>query len=97
MTLERIVAYSLALVLLLIALLRRSTSMRTRDISGIVVAGGNSGSIVQNKTEAALPSGAEDGRAPPGDRVAWAIGVVAALIAAAQLAFDVVKEWHLGS
>ncbi len=92
MTLERIVAYGLAFVLLLVALLRRS--WRARDISGIVVTGGNSGSIIQNKTEGASRSGAEDGRAPSGDRVAWAIGVVAALIAAAQLAFDVMKEWY---
>jgi hypothetical protein len=97
MTLERIVAYGLAFVLLLLALRRRSASVRARDISGIVVAGSNSGAIVQNKTEAASRSGAEDERAPSGDRVAWAIGVAATLIAAAQLAFDVLKEWHSAS
>jgi hypothetical protein len=91
MTLERIIVYGLAFVLLLVALLRRSTSVRARDISGIVVAGPSSGPIIQNKTEAASRSGAEDGRAPHGDRVGWAIGIVAALIAAAQLAYDIMK------
>ncbi len=91
MTLERVVAYGLAFALLLVALLRRLTSVRARDISGIIVTGDNSGSIVQNKTEAASRSGAEDGRAPSGDRVAWAIGIAGVLIAAAQLAFDVLK------
>jgi hypothetical protein len=90
-TLERIVAYGLAFVLLLVALLRHSTSVWARDISGIVVGRDNSGLIVQNKTEAASRSGVEDGPAPAGDRVAWAIGIAGVLIAAAQLAFDVLK------
>jgi hypothetical protein len=94
MTPERIAAYGLALVLimaLLVRLLARPKAVvRARDITGILVAGDNPGSITQTRTETAPPSGSEG---PPsnGDRVAWAIGIIGVLIAAAQFAFDVLK------
>jgi hypothetical protein len=94
MTLERVAAYGLALVLimaLLVRLLTRPTAVvQARDVSGIVVAGDNPGSINQTRRETVSPSGSE-GPPSSGDRVAWAIGIIGVLIAAAQLAFDVLK------
>jgi hypothetical protein len=101
MTLESIVAYGLACVLLMVVLLwlllRSKVSVRVGgDVTGVLITGPSSGTIIQNKTEAASPSGAEDRRAAKVDRakvdrVAWVIGV-ASVIAAAQFAFDVLKK-----
>jgi hypothetical protein len=92
MTLERIAAYGLALVLIMAVLVRllARPKMRARDISGIVVAGDNPGPITQTRTETAPPSSSE-GRPSERDHVAWAIGIIGVLIAAAQFAFDVLK------
>lgn len=62
---------------------RRGNSVRARDISGIVVGGEVSGSVSQTTQPSPLaPSGKPD-------LVAWVIGVVGVLIAAAQLVHDV--------
>ena len=94
MTLERIAAYGLALILIMVLLVRLLTRpkavVRARDISGVVVAGDNPGSITQTRTETASPASSE-GPASHGDRIAWAIGIAGVLIAAAQFAFDVLK------
>jgi hypothetical protein len=91
MTLERVCIYGLAFILLLVLLLRRTTSVKARDVSGIIVAGRSSGPIYQNRADPPVPGGAKDGQAERADRVAWVIGIVAALIAAAQFIYDVLK------
>lgn len=88
MSSDRLIIYVLAALLIAIGFFKRSNSMRARKITGNVVVGDNSGSIIQNyradKEVAALP-------ATP-DRVAWAIAIVGVLIAAAQLAHDVLAK-----
>jgi hypothetical protein len=91
MTLESFCIYGLAFILLLVLLLRRTTSVKARDISGIFVAGPSSGPISQNRADPPVPGGAKDGQAERADRVAWVIGIVGVLIAAAQFYYDVRK------
>jgi hypothetical protein len=57
--------------------------IRTRDVSGMVIGGDASGSVTQN----VQPASQSNANKP--DRVAWSIGIIAALIAAAQLAHDI--------
>jgi hypothetical protein len=81
--------YILAAALLAIAgLIRRSgrtNSLRARNISGNVVVGDVSGTVSQTS---APPPAAEQ----KPDRIAWAIGIVAVLIAVAQLAHDMLAK-----
>jgi len=82
--------YLLAGALLAIALLigrssGRKHSLRARDISGNVVVGDVAGPVTQTSAPRRDPE-------PKPDRVAWAIGIVAALIAAAQFAYDVLAK-----
>lgn len=91
MSFERFLIYGLALVLVILALARRSHAVRARDIKGNMVVGNNRGSISQNYSETGAPATAPSPAAPAPDRVAWAIGIVGALIAAAQLAHDLYK------
>lgn len=84
MTLERLIVYALAALLIAISLFKRSNSVRARKITGNIVVGGNSGTINQDYRE----TGAEQDRASP-DRIAWAIAIIGVLVAAAQLAHDV--------
>jgi hypothetical protein len=91
-------SYILAAVLLLAAILvsrrPRGSNIRARDISGVVIGGDvNSGVIVTGNNNRVVAQ-SRPGLAPPKqrpDRVAWAIGILAALIAAGQLALDL---WH---
>jgi|HubBroStandDraft_1064217.scaffolds.fasta_scaffold318358_1 hypothetical protein len=97
MDVERLCAYVFGAALVAYAISRRSNSFRTRRAKGNIVVGDNSGSITQSYTDT-TGSRANDktggATAPESDRVAWAIGIVGALIAAAQLVFDVIKD-HL--
>lgn len=84
----------LALVMggFLIGRLRAGNSVRARDISGGNLAVGNiSGTLSQTVQPAAADAGkpkpATDAGKP--DRVAWLIAIVGVLVAAAQLAHDV--------
>jgi hypothetical protein len=79
--------YLVGLVLIVAAFLigRRGggNRIRARGVSGIVIGGNVSGSVNQH---------GQPGLAAPEakpDRIVWAIGIVAALIAAAQLAHDI--------
>jgi hypothetical protein len=62
---------------------RRSNSVRARDISGIVVGGEVSGSVSQTTQRSPVAVSGKH------DLVAWVIGGVGVLIAAAQLGHDV--------
>jgi hypothetical protein len=79
--------YLVALVLIVAAFLiaRRGggNRIRVRDNSGMIIGGDVSGTVTQNVQAAPPPA--------PGkpDRVVWAIGIVAAMIAAAQLIHDI--------
>jgi hypothetical protein len=79
--------YLAGLALILVAFLigRRGGGNRiqARDVPGIAIGGDASGTITQN-----VQSGPQTRDNKP-DRVAWAIGIVAVLIAAAQLAHDI--------
>lgn len=79
--------YVVGLVLVIAGFLvgrsRGGNSVRTRGISGIVVGGDVSGSVSQ----AMRPSRLAPASTP--DRVAWVIGIVGILIAAAALIHDV--------
>ena len=85
MTVNRLLIYALAALLIAIALFRRSNRLRARKIVGNVLVGDVSGTVNQHYSQA----GAEPARPAPPDRVAWAIAIVGVLIAVAQLAHDV--------
>jgi hypothetical protein len=87
MTLERPIVYALAALLIAIGLLKRSNSVRARKMTGNLAVGDNSGTINQNYR---ATGEAKEG-APP-DRVAWWIAIIGVLIAAAQLAHDVLAK-----
>jgi len=88
-TFEPLVVYALAALLFILGLLKRSNSLRARKIIGNVVVGDTSGSITQNYRA----DGAEVAARPAApDRVAWAILIIGVLIAAAQLAHDVLAK-----
>jgi hypothetical protein len=95
MDIQRFLVYGLVVLLIIVALARarRSHSLTARDVKGNVAIGDQSGTLNQTYSEtAAPPSGAGHDSAPPhGDRVAWAIGIIAILIAAAQLTHDIYK------
>lgn len=88
MNIERLLIYGLAVVLVVVALARRSNSLKARRIEGNVVIGDTTGPI--NQTYNAPPP-SKDSNREPGDRIAWVIGIVGVVIAAAQLAHDVLK------
>ena len=89
MTLQPWLVYVVGAAIVALGLLvgRRGHSVRARDVRGSVVAGEVNGSVTITNTETQSATGADraDGH---GDRVAWAIGIVGALIAAAQFAHD---------
>jgi hypothetical protein len=91
MDLERLFVYGLAIVLLLVALWRRSNGVRAGQIKGSIFIGDNSGTLNQSYFEAAGSTRAKDGDVPvtSGDRVAWLIAIIGVLIAATQLTYDV--------
>jgi len=91
MDFERLLVYGLAAIIILTALVMRSNSLKAGRIKGPVVVGNNSGSINQTYNEAAKPPDApkDASPVPSGDRVAWAIGIIGVLVAAAQFAHDV--------
>jgi hypothetical protein len=93
MDLERPLVYGLAAIIILAALFRRSNSLKARRIKGPVFMGDNSGSINQTYNEAVKPPDTDKALpaapGPSGDRVAWGIGIIGVLVAAAQLAHDV--------
>ncbi len=68
---------------------QRSYSIRARNITGNVQVGDSSGTI--NQTFSA-PLGSQPGERSQPDRVAWAIGIVGVLVAAAQFAWDIWKK-----
>ena len=84
MSLERLIVYAAAVLLIVVGLFKRSNSLRARDISGNVIVGDNSGTINQSYRG----NGARGSSAGP-DRIAWAIAIVGVLVAAAQLAHDI--------
>ena len=89
---ERPLVYGLAFAMFIVALLKQSNSVKARKIKGPVAIGNNSGSINQTYIEGGKSPDAPKSTAssdPPGDRVAWAIGVIGVLVATAQLAHDV--------
>lgn len=88
MTFEPLVVYGAGALLIVIGLLKRSNSLRARSITGNVVVGDNSGTVNQSYRAA---DAREAAPAPP-DHVAWAIGIIGVLIAAAQLAHDVLAK-----
>lgn len=67
----------------LVGRIRGGNSVRARDISGIVIGGDASGPVSQATQSSPL---APASRKP--DRVAWLIGIVGVLIAAAKLVYD---------
>jgi hypothetical protein len=73
----------------LIGRLRVDNSVRARYIAGNTVAGNVSGTVSQNARIAAAEGGKKAAEASKPDRVAWLIAIIGALIAAAQLAHDV--------
>lgn len=83
MSVANVFVYIAAAVLVVIAL-TRSHSLKARRIKGNVAQmRDNSGTINQTYTET------RSAERPEPDRIAWAIGMVGVLIAAAQLAHDV--------
>ncbi|MBB5402893.1 MULTISPECIES: hypothetical protein [Paraburkholderia] len=95
MAIERFLVYGLAAIFFVVALarLRRSNVLKASKVQGNIVVGNQSGHLTQTYSEMAAPSGKEgpSRTAPHGDRVAWVIGIVGALIAAAQLVHDIRK------
>ena len=85
--------YALGVVIAAVGLWlgRRGHSVRARDVRGSVVAGEVSGpvTITNPAPDAATSKGREQGA---GDRVAWVIAIIGVLIAAAQLAHDVLVK-----
>ena len=83
MTLEQVILYIVAAVLIAVALWRRSGGLRARIVGGNIVVGDNHGTVAQSYTEA--------GSAPPApeDWFGRWIGIAGVLIAAAQFAYDV--------
>jgi hypothetical protein len=89
MTFDRSLIYGLAALLIAIGLFKRSNSLRARKITGNVVVGGNRGTINQSyhaDRETPVPPPAKP------DHVAWWIMIIGVLIAAAQLAHDVLAK-----
>jgi type IV secretory pathway VirB2 component (pilin) len=88
MTLQAWLVYLVAAIVIGVGLLfgRRGHRMRTRDVTGGVVASEIAGSVTINT--AASPSRREQPRGS-GDRVGWAIAIIGALIAAAQFAYEI--------
>jgi hypothetical protein len=63
---------------------RGNNSVRARDVHGILIGGNVSGSVAQTTQPSEIPPASNKV-----DRVAWLIAIVGVLIAAAQLAHDV--------
>lgn len=81
--------YLISAALILIAISRVSLSfnrVKTRDISGNVVVGDVSGTVLQNS----ITQAANERKRPP-DRISWIIGIAGVLIAVAQLAHDLLR------
>jgi hypothetical protein len=87
MSFDRLIVYALAALLIAVGLFKRSNSVRAGKIGGNVVVGDNSGTVNQNYRV----TDEKNERASP-DRVAWWIAIVGVLIAAAQLAHDVLAK-----
>jgi hypothetical protein len=66
----------------------RGSTVRARDISGIVVGRDASGPISQNRQLDPVPARASS----KPDRIAWLIAIVGVLIAAAQLVHDLLAR-----
>ncbi|HKM72062.1 MAG TPA: hypothetical protein VJX94_18730 [Stellaceae bacterium] len=79
-----LVGLALVVAGFLVGRFRGGNAVRARDISGIVVGGDVSGSVSQTTQ----PSRSAPASSKP-DRVAWVIGIVGVLIAAAALIHDV--------
>ena len=91
MTLEQVILYVVAAVLIAVALWRRSGGLRARTVRGNIVVGDNHGTIAQTYTDAG-PRGGAPAPPPPPTQVDWfgrLIGIAGLLIAAAQFAYDV--------
>jgi hypothetical protein len=80
-----LLAGALLVVAVLISRSRSRNSLRARNISGNVLVGDVSGTVSQTSGPPPAPE-------PKPDRVAWAIGIVGVLIAAAALAYDVLAK-----
>ncbi len=89
MTLEQVILYVVAAVLIAVALWRRSGGLRARTVRGNVVVGDNRGTVTQSYTEAGPGTGTPPA---PVDWFGRWIGIAGVLIAAAQCAYDVF--WH---
>lgn len=91
MDIERLLIYGLAGVLIVVALVRRSNSLKAGRIKGPVSVGDNSGTLIQTYSDAAVSPRSNDEARPAsaGDRIAWVIAIVGVLVAAAQFAHDV--------
>jgi hypothetical protein len=89
MTLHPWVAYALAIVMIVLALLvgRRGHSVRARNVRSSVVAGEVNESVTITSTETHAANGQDRGNRH-GDRIAWVIAIVGVLVAAAQFAHD---------
>jgi hypothetical protein len=88
MNTERLIIYGLAVLFVIIGLFKRSNGLRARNITGNVVVGDSSGTIHQSYGG----TGAANTRPAPPDRVALVITIVGVLIAAAQLAHDLLVK-----
>jgi hypothetical protein len=88
MNMERLIVYGLAVLFVIIGLFKRSNSLRARKISGNVVVGDSSGVI--NQSYRATETGSARPAEP--DRIAWVIAIIGVLIAATQLAHDLLAK-----
>lgn len=89
MTVERVLTYGLAALLITIGFFRPSNRLRARKIVENVLVGDVSGTVNQQHYDQA---GAEPDRPAPPDRVGWAIATVGVLIATAQLVHDLLAK-----
>ena len=85
MSFDKSIVYAIGVLLIVVGLLKRSHSLRARNVTGNVVVGNNTGKVNQSYRAAS----AGEARPPAPDRIAWAIAIIGVLIAAAQLAHDV--------
>jgi hypothetical protein len=89
MTVQPYLIYALGTASVILGLVvgRRGHVVRARDVRGSIVAGEVNESVTITNTETDA-TGDADRREGHGDRIAWVIGIVGVLIAAAQFAHD---------
>jgi len=85
-----LIAGALFAIALLIGRSGRKYSIHAENLSGNIAMGDNSANLSQINAPRQDPERQDPKQKP--DRVAWTIGIVAALIAAAQLAHDVLAK-----